>query len=416
MLSPNRRFAWLVAGVVALAATAASAQNYPDDVRVFQPQDLRDMQPFAPAEVQPYDGVPDPHRGFFFTYDGLVWTIKAPDASPIGIVTPTGRLVFFGNDATYDFQFSEADTSPLRSEYTYGNRFEYGYMGRNHGIIGTTFALKGLNEAFTVSDVDMVINDPVYGKSNERRLQGLVTHVTNAPDFPDQPNPIPPYLLDAQRLRNIPITFVWMEVNNTTDVWGTELLYARRFQPFHHGGYLEMYLGARYLSFNEDFVVRGYGGALDFSYWDTETQNSIVGPEIGARWWCTKGRWTLEADGRFTAGYNRQNMRQQGELGEFLRPPGGVGTGLPYSLGPNGFTNRVFDDQFAPIIEARANLKYQITRNVGVRVGWDMTWIQGIVRPANIINYTMPNFEIDPRRNNEHVWLTGINVGVEFNR
>lgn len=420
MLSPNHTFAWLVAGALALGATVAHAQGNPDDNRVFPPQDLRDMQPFAPADVELYDGAPDAHRGFFFNYDGLAWTVKTPNTSPIGFASPTGRLVFFQNDATFDVQFTEADTSRLRNEYQYGNRFEYGYMSRDHGIMGSTFELTRMHEGFEVSDVDMVINDPVIPGApfNERRLQGLVNHVTGAPTFASQPNagnPLP-YLPASQSLRDIPVTFVWMQVENTINIWGTELLYVRRFHPFHHCGQLEMYLGARYLSFNEEFYVRGYGGALDTSYWDTEAMNNIVGPEIGGRWWCTKGRWTLEADGRFTAGYNRQNMRQQGELGEFLRPPGAVGSGLPYALGPTGFTDHVFDDQFAPIIEARTNLKYTITRNFAVRVGWDMTWIKGVVRPANIVNYTMPSFGIDPSRNNEIVWMTGVNVGIEINR
>ena len=60
-----------------------------------------------------------------------------------------------------------------------------------------------------------------------------------------------------------------------------------------------------------------------------------MGPEIGGRMWWTKGRWTVETDNRFTAGFNRQNFRMQGQLGEFLNPPGGIGA--PWALGPGGW-------------------------------------------------------------------------------
>lgn len=421
MLSPNRMFTWLVAGALALAAASAHAQNYPNDGQCFPPQDLKDMQPFAPADTDNYDGAPDPHRGFFFSYDGLVWAIKSPPVSSIGVAPPASRVVFFGNDATYDFQTSQADTSPLRTVNKYGNRFEFGYMGRDHGIMGSYFGLARLSQQYTVSDVDMVFNDPVYGLFNERRLQGLVTHNTGMPlnAFPDQPNP--PYLAGTTTvLRNLPVTFTSLEVQNHTDISNTELLYVRRFRPWNHCccGRMEMYLGARYLDFEDNFLVNGFGGILDRSYWNTEAFNRIVGPELGGRMWWTKGRWTVETDGRFTAGFNRQNLRQQGELGEALNPrsTNNPGNGLPYSLGPVGFDHHVYADEFAPIIEGRLNLKYEITRNIAFRVGGTFIWIDGIARAANINDYSMPSMGIDTSHNHENVWLAGANFGIELNR
>jgi hypothetical protein len=420
MLSPNRTFAWLVAGALALGAAHAGAQNYPNDGQCFPPQDLADMQPFAPADLDGYGGAPEPHQGFFFSYDGLIWSIKSPPVSSIGVAPPTERLVFFGSDATYDWQTSTADTSPLRTQWRYGNRFEYGYMGRDHGILGTYFGLVTQTQQYTASDADMVIDDPAYGLFGEQRLQGLVTHNANMPlnAFPDQPNP--PYLNGTNTvLRNLPVTFTNLEVKNKLELWNTELLYVRRFRDCQRWcgcSRMEMYMGARYFDFEDNFIVRGFGGILNTSYWNTEAFNRIVGPELGGRMWWTKGRWTLETDGRFTAGFNRQNFRMQGQLGEFLTPPGTVNNGMPYSLNPTGWEDHQYVDQFAPIIEGRLNLKYELTRNVAFRVGGTFIWIDGIARAANAINYTMPHFLLDTSHNDENVWLAGANFGIEINR
>jgi hypothetical protein len=421
MLSPNRTLAWLVAAALALTATRVGAQSYPNEGQSFPPQDLQDMQPFAPVDVNSYDAAVEPHQGFFFTYDGLVWAIKSPPTASIGLAPPNNRLVFYGTDAAYDYQYSEGDTSPLSTQYRYGNRFEYGYMGRDHGIYGCYFGLAQLNQEYGLSDVDMVIKDPVYGAYGESRLQGLVTHNANMPTnlFPDQPNPA--YLTNTTYvLRNLPLTFTWMDVQNKVETWGTELMYVRRFRQCSRWfgcGRFEMMLGARYLDFEDTFTVKGYGGILDSSYWNTEAFNRIIGPEIGGRMWWTRGRWTLETDARFTAGFNHQNFRTQGRLGENLRPTGTLAvTGLPYSLGPTGFTDSETANEFAPIIEGRLNLKYQLTRNVSLKVGGTMIWIDGVARACNSLYYTMPAFEIDTINNQESVWMAGVNVGIEVNR
>jgi hypothetical protein len=179
-------------------------------------------------------------------------------------------------------------------------------------------------------------------------------------------------------------------------------------------------MGARYLDFEDTFIVRGYGGILDTSCWNTEAFNRIIGPELGGRMWWTKGRWTLETDARFTAGYNRQNLRIQGELGENLKPSTTSGTlsvtGLPYALNATGFTDHTYADEFTPIIEGRLNLKYQLTRNINLKVGGTMIWVDGVARACNSITYTMPSFLVNTNNNDQSVWMAGVNVGIEVNR
>lgn len=417
MLSPNRTFVWIVAGALALTAARAGAQNYPNDGQCFPPQDLADMQPFAPADLDGYGDGPTPHQGFFFTYDGLVWSIKSPPVSSIGLPPPAERIVYFNNNVTSAIQHSEADTSPLRTEWRYGNRFEYGYMGRDHGILGTYFSLSPLNQGYTVSDADMVIDDPLIttsGGGEYRSLQGSLNLVVGGPVVPNDTD------IGTNGagtpLFNLPVTFTHLEVKNKLEVWNTELLYVRRFRDCQRWcgcSRMELYMGARYFDFEDTFIVRGYGGILNTSYWNTEAFNRIMGPEIGGRMWWTKGRWTVETDNRFTAGFNRQNFRMQGQLGEFITP--GV-IGSPWALSPGGWTKHVYADEFAPMIEGRLNLKYQFTRNVAFRVGGTFLWIDGIARAANSINYTMPSFEIDTSHNHENVWLAGANFGIEINR
>ena len=48
-------------------------------------RDLPAMQLFDPADIRPYDGWNAPKEGFFFTFDGIFWTISAPKKTTIGV-------------------------------------------------------------------------------------------------------------------------------------------------------------------------------------------------------------------------------------------------------------------------------------------------------------------------------------------
>ncbi len=73
----NRRLLTLMVAVASWMAWSAdaSAQKF----QFFGPLEFGDeFQPFAPAEVGPFGGGPDPPTGLFFTYDRLNWYVTRP--------------------------------------------------------------------------------------------------------------------------------------------------------------------------------------------------------------------------------------------------------------------------------------------------------------------------------------------------
>ena len=175
-------------------------------------------------------------------------------------------------------------------------------------------------------------------------------------------------------------------------------------------------------------IVTGPRSILGDSDWHSKAHNRIVGPQIGARWFKKKNRWTLSAEGRFFAGYNQQTIRQHGMLGSQLDDgtpysfEAGTVPGLPYIplyMDPVSFEHREFKGEWSPAAELRLQATYQITRAFSVRAGWTGFWMDGIARGSNMIDYTLQETRImgiNMDNNRQEIFTHGLNVGVEFNR
>lgn len=138
-----------------------------------------------------------------------------------------------------------------------------------------------------------------------------------------------------------------------------------RLEPLHHNGIIEPFIGVRYVQFN-DF------GPAPFT---TPVKNQIVAGQLGVRAWKNIGRWKISTDLRSFNGV----CFQWYETEDF--------------------------DEFAPGGEARAEMQYSLTRDIALRVGWEMIYIgQGIGRANNLID------------NSEDLLQTGVTFGVTINR
>jgi len=217
-------------------------------------------------------------------------------------------------------------------------------------------------------------------------------------------------------LGDLPVRFDLVSIRNEVTTWGVELNYIYRMHPNHHGGIFELFFGARYLEFNEQFDVEAIGGTLDESAWYTSADNHIVGPLLGLRWFRKGDRWTWSTQGSFTAGLNRQNLFQNGFLGSHLDPT--TPTQFAISrMGPSRFTHTAYIDEFSPIVEVRVDFSYQVTSAISARVGWTGMWIDNIARASNIIDYEVPLMGFDLSRNAvDYVFINGVTFGVEVNR
>jgi hypothetical protein len=428
-MSLNCRKTWLAAWLL-LVLMAAPAWS----------QGVADAQLFAPYQMDQFGGGPRANEGAFFTFDYMRWTIQKPDITTIGFEGLT-RQVYYTPDR-WTIQSNTNDTGFLKSDWTDGQRFEFGDVSGHHGWIFGAYRLHEQYQRDAYTQMDMTVQDLEYGDPPHKHLEGYVYDVTYDGDTVTWTNPT---------LEDLPLSFDDVTIENWVEHWGVECMYLYRMHPNQHGGILELYLGARYMEFNERFWVDARGERFVFSSqdppnpieprsvladstWMTNADNRIVGPQIGMRYFKTTGRWTFSTEGRFLAGFNSQTVRQNGTLGSQLDEPWPrttmhpdltsdlVGTPpyLPYvpaTMQPSSFKHSWHDDEFTPTVELRLEAKYQLTRAFGVRAGWDVMWMNNIARPSNMINYTLgQNSLFGIRKYEQDVLLQGWTLGFEFNR
>jgi putative beta barrel porin BBP7 len=443
-MSLNRTTTWMaaVAGVLLMALPASG-------------QGLQDAQLFAPAEFSSYGGGVRPKEGFFFSFDYLHWSTSAPEGEPIGFPS-NGREAWYGPDTGESvIQTNTMDTSIFTQQWESGERFEIGDRWRHHGwMVGTLRLKTNSSNDIVANGVSMVWDDPPFGTENRHLLQGYFLWPVGTPFPSDVPTEDRIIIIgrDADEalpavLRELPVVFDDFKVENRNETWGVEAMYSYRTHPQRHGGFFEMYFGARYLEFNDLFSVDARnripgepedpvepdervpywtpGAALANSNWSTNADNHIVGPQVALRWFKTSERWTFDTSGRFVAGFNNQNVFQKGTLGSEWYP-GSMFTsdidedpvdmqGRPLLMSKSSFTHRDHSTEWSPIVELRVNLQYQVTRGISVRGGWTGMWIDGIARGSSLNVYRLPDMGLNMANNRQDVFIHGFNFGAQMN-
>jgi len=467
-MSLPRTKLWLAVWVLAmLAATPAHAQG------------LRDMQIFAPAEMDHFGDGARADEGAFFQLEGLSWWISPPDNDTIGkagmqreaYLSPTRAII----------QNNSHDLSDLSADPVSGTRLELGYIHEHDGILFSYFNLTSQNQRLTYGASDVVFDDQPIPPYNRGRLEGYVADMvfsgsSGAEQSGEYINIV---------LRKLPIRFDQLTVTNHAKTWGTELAYVYRSHAGSHAGILELLLGARYLSFDERFSVDGVGDPflwqepvgssssssssstttttggtsdgttesttrstnssthsgipigpntiLADSVWWAYAENHIIGPQLGLRWFRQNERWTWESEARFFAGFNIQNLKQGATLGSELAkqniggapedeeddPQPGVLLFQPADMTPMTCNHSRTQYEWSPGVELRLGLKYQLTRAAALRVGWNGLWLDGIARAPDLIDYTLSATSImglDMADNRQGVFMHGITFGIDINR
>ncbi|MFZ5830496.1 MAG: BBP7 family outer membrane beta-barrel protein [Planctomycetota bacterium] len=407
----NRTTTCLAAGVLAMLLAAPAFA-----------QDMQGFQWFAPADVSPYGEGPAPPEGYFFSYEGLYWNVQAPDVVTIGSPNPRTadylvNLIFgppnFIGQEWYSIQsyqqYSNQTTAPLSDEFYPGQRIEFGRTEQDGGWLVSVWNLRDWKMGFFgEGPVDITFEDP-FGYLFGVIGQGQV--VTN----------VDPQTQRATAFATVnvsgflPVTFGSMQVENKIDTWGVEADAVRRTHRLHHGGYLEFMLGARYLEFNERFSVQAETSllalispqALGQSEWFCNAENHVIGPNIGIRYFHQHVRFRFNAEGRFTAGYNSQNLRTAGRFTTIDTFPwlGGA------------FDNKTYMDQFTPVVEGRFELHYQLTRAIFLKVGYTALWMGNVARAPEVLEYSVPVMGINTDAANDgDVLMSGLTMGISINR
>lgn len=387
MIAPNRTLTWLAAGLLLVMTGRPAMAGSPPSFNNFAGA-IDDFEWFAPPDVSSYGDGPQMSTGFFFQAEALCWTIQGPDTSWIGVPPPNFRNVTYNGTSINGILESTSNNADLATRATGGGRFEFGYMNDQNGWEGSVVQLQGCTQTFYPNNAGVLFDDP----------QGLLVN---------------PNLL--------PLPTIWRNliVEDRVDVWTAELLYVRRFRPTHHDRVFELLMGARYIQFDEKYNVTGYGSPVlntvsSESQWDTDANNHIIGPELGLRIKKKTGRWMLNAEGRFVAGFNQQSFSQQHQLMNLPIGPNGVGQ--PRTGFGDGGYNSATADEFSPVAELRLELRYQLTNSLSAHVGWNGMWMDGIARAPNMVKYEVPYMGFNMAENRQDVLIQGISVGFDFNR
>ena len=401
-------------------------------------------QPFSQADLSTYGNGPSQHTGLFFQYDRVYWSVAGPKLAGIGDPTLNGSYNNVPPNFSTPTQVTNSiDTTNFGQQFNWGNRFELGYMMDNHEgwlfgwnrVVGdqyrsytnATTLFKdpfGMLSGFLVGGT-FPDGYPNAGLTYAADINGNAVFGPNGQDtgtgFP--PDPGPPPVLDGipdtaaptdfgDLVQFIPV-FGQINVVNVIKINQLELMHLWRSCRSDWGNEYEWLLGVGYAQVDDTFNVGATGGFLGDSFWLTNIKNNIVGPKIGLRWSNVRERWRFGMEGRFLAGVNIQNLRQEGQLGSSLT---GSGAGAPLGLTPQSFTNTQHDTTFAPCGDFRVETSYTLTQAIALRVGYSFEVIGGISRAANRVDYTFPHMGFTQNHKNDFIIANGVNFGVEINR
>jgi hypothetical protein len=373
-----RPFAWLAALVAALGlAASASAQYYQPfiDPGYFEP----DFQFFAPAEVDDFGGRQPPNTGVYFDYDRTYVNMSRPVDEP---------SLF----------------SPFEGDFTWGNRYEIGYMTEEKaGWQAVLLHINGPNEFIGV-------------------FQERLDRFNDDDDPPDAPDPI-------FQDRN-PRSYIIRTSLNVASLSSFELNKVWRRKEFHNGGVLEPLVGFRYMNYRDRYIRDDYQRFAEdaagepvpipntvdgvFEQLDTHSaffENKMFGGQLGLRFFNQRGHWLLSTEVRFFACANFQQLEtvDSTRLTRYTAVGGDPELELNESLGLDPDVQSVhqfFDaDEFVWGGEVRAEAAYELTRDISLRFG--MVFLDlgtGIGRGNNLLF------------NDQDVQISGLTFGLTVNR
>ena len=74
------------------------------------------------------------------------------------------------------------------------------------------------------------------------------------------------------------------------------------------------------------------------------------------------------------------------------------------------------ENDFSPTTELRADLNYQLTRSVALRIGYTALFIDNVSRAASQVRYELPRMGFrDDQAGKQEVFMNGANFGFDVN-
>ncbi|MCI0331735.1 MAG: BBP7 family outer membrane beta-barrel protein [Planctomycetes bacterium] len=162
---------------------------------------------------------------------------------------------------------------------------------------------------------------------------------------------------------------------------------------------IEWLAGFRYLNFDEDFSISAFDSAEGTTEYAVETDNHLYGAQVGSRYRRCRGAWSWEATGK--AGIYGNDMEQSQDpiidFPAFVFRPG-----------------RESDDTDVAFVgDLNFTAVYQLTDIWGLRMGYNLIWIEGVALAADQLDFTNTPDSGTELEDGGGVFLHGVNVGAE---
>ena len=210
------------------------------------------------------------------------------------------------------------------------------------------------------------------------------------------------------------VFFDQVTVRNTTEIDGVELMRTHELSTRHklqQGRWddLRLSYGVRFLNIEDDFYFNGIGSVLGRTWVNTNAENQIIAPQLGLKWTRRDGPWNFILEARGAVGYNVVDVDQEGIFG-YEAIPGALNRSAlaRTTTSVDGFRF----DEFSPIGELRAQLRYRLAEAISVHAGYTAKYVGNIHRGGESTAWNAPDFGVHDHTGD--IFVNGLNIGIEL--
>ncbi len=226
---------------------------------------------------------------------------------------------------------------------------------------------------------------------------------------------IPLIATDYGDLHRFNLRFNTLQVRNQTETQGVEFMKThtlsnRHRMVKHQNGHVEIGYGFRFFRLKDDFRFDGITDVAGRIFTVTDSENNIMGPQVRLKADRQVGKWNSSIDTRFMMGYNIQNIDQTNGFGDDAMP-GGLNKLLYLQPTYSNYGKQAQD--FTPMVELRAELKYQLFKGAALKAGFNFTYLNNLSRSSQLVQYNAPDFGIG-QTGQQDIFISGVTFGTEF--
>lgn len=364
----------LTLGLLALVATVAG-------MRTINAQDAGHYAGHYVPVVDPFAFDPD-FRWFEPIYDADLSDMRPSKRANTGWFATFDRMYLYVTRP-------ESGNSHFKHDNAWGNRFDIGFMlEEDNGWLATFSQIENPDVANTVR----------VNRINRLNSDDLLD---GEPEFVD----VRGNLVPADDRNNFGFSerlYFPGRSLNIVRLKGFELNKTFRLEPYHYGGILEPMIGVRYAGIEDRTFNRAYQSTEklvpDIINPDddpterlieqrSKAENDMFGGQLGFRYFKFVNRFTLSTDFRAFGLHNFQSNFDETFTETTIYDGAGIDAEVLSVEKTKTLANQRRNDEFVVGFDVRAEVAYQLTRDISIRGGFQMyDFARGIWRGRSVEN------------------------------